>query len=74
MSIYHTADNADTELLAAPLGKMRAAATTVGSIIRTALLRHSTQQHLSGLSDHMLCDFGFERDWDGTVRSLRKAD
>jgi hypothetical protein len=73
VSIYHTA-NAEAELLGARLGKMRAAATAIGSIIRTALLRHSTQHHLTGLSGHMLRDFGFERDWDGTVRRLRKAD
>jgi hypothetical protein len=74
VSIYHTTNTVDTDLLAAPLGKMQAAATAIGSTIRAALLRHSTQHHLTDLSDHMLSDFGFERDWDGTVLRLRKAD
>jgi hypothetical protein len=43
------------------------AATRLVAIIEHRLAR----QRIARLSDHMLRDSGFERDWDGTVRPLR---
>ena len=80
MSIYHPTDT-HADVLSAPFRATRdavdtvmATMATVLTALRAALLRHWTQRHLARLSDHMLRDFGFERDWDGTIRPLRDAD
>ena len=39
-----------------------------------AIERRFMQRRLTRLSDHMLNDLGFERDWDGSIRSLRDVD
>ena len=63
------------------LGTVVETATTLRATIRdfatrviAAIEQRSTQQRLAGFSDHMLRDFGFERDWDGSVLSLHHAD
>jgi hypothetical protein len=81
VSNYHaTADFGDTVTatsLRPLLGALRALNAAVGAIgaaLRAAIVRRGTQRRLAKLSDHMLRDFGFERDWDGSIRSLRDAD
>lgn len=53
----------------------------VCATIRTLVLRivasieqRFLRRRLTRLSDHMLRDLGFERDWDGSIRSLRDVD
>jgi len=49
------------------------ALSAVASVLG-GMQRRLTEQRFARLSDHMLRDFGYERDWDGTIRSLRDAD
>lgn len=81
MSIYHiTADTCPAPLstiLRVGLDAAGAARTgffAAADNVGGALVRYRTQRRLSRLSDHMLQDFGFEREWDGTIHSLRGAD
>ena len=81
MSNYHaTAHFGDTVTatsLRPALGALRvlnAAVGAIGAALHAAIIRRWTQRRLAKLSDHMLRDFGFERDWDGSIRSLRDAD
>ena len=79
MSNYHaTADVSDA--LAPALPTPGAVFAVLARPVRTAFggLRAAIEQRLalqriSRMSDHMLADFGFERDWDGTIRSRRDA-
>jgi hypothetical protein len=81
VSSYHaTADVGDTvtptslrPVLGAP-GALNAAIRALGVALHAAIVRRWTEHRLAKLSDHMLRDFGFERDWDGSIRSLRDAD
>ena len=41
---------------------------------RSAAMQWWTRRRIARLSDRMLRDFGFERDWDGSIRSLRDLD
>ena len=81
MSNYHaTADFGDTVTatsLRPVLGALRAlnaVGRAIGAALQSVIVRRWTQRRLAKLSDHMLRDFGFERDWDGSIRSLRDAD
>ena len=79
-NVHAYADSADhlaPAPLSAPIDVFRTlgnAIETTAAALRTAVLHRWTQRRLTRLSDHMLRDFGFERDWDGTIRSLRDAD
>jgi hypothetical protein len=80
VSNYHAYASND-ELISAPLraalgtiDALRAAVIHAVVATRTAIVDRWTQRRLARLSNHMLRDLGFERDWDGTVRSLRDAD
>ena len=81
MSNYHACAETHGHLTMAPLrasldaiAALRGAVHTAAGSVRAALVRRWTRHHIARLSDHMLRDFGFERDWDGTIRSLRDAD
>ena len=81
MSNYHAYADTNGHLTTAPLrasldaiAAIKGAAHTAAGSVRAALVRRWTRHHIARLSDHMLRDFGFERDWDGTIRSLRDAD
>ena len=56
------------------LGALRNGASAALTSVRGSIERRKTQRYLARLSDHLLRDFGFERDWDGTIRSLRDGD
>lgn len=53
------------------LGRVRTLVIALASSIQTAIERRQTQRFISRLPDRLLQDFGYERDWDGTIRSLR---
>lgn len=53
---------------------VRAIIWAVAMRIFASIEQHWMQRRLIRLSDHVLRDFGFERDWDGSIRSLRDAD
>jgi hypothetical protein len=53
------------------IGRARALIAALAASIRTAIERRQTQRFIASLPDHLLQDFGYERDWDGTIRSLR---
>lgn len=76
--VYHTTADTSIHLLAAQLSAsadaVRAAIFAVVDSARTRILHNWTRRHLARLSDHMLRDFGFEREWDGTIHSLRNTD
>ncbi|GGF33861.1 hypothetical protein GCM10011321_26260 [Youhaiella tibetensis] len=80
MSIHHIPDTR-TDVLAAPHratveadGAVRTAIFAIVGIVRSVIVNRWTERRLTHLSDHMLRDFGFEREWDGTIRPLRDAD
>jgi hypothetical protein len=80
VSIYHTTDT-HVVLSSAPLqstldafGAVVAASAAAVLAVRAAHLHRRTLRRLTRLSDHMLRDFGFERDWDGTILPLRDAN
>ena len=81
MSIYHATTDAGDDFtpasLRAPLNVLATLANAARPIIaglRATIERRLAMQRISRMSDHMLADFGFERDWDGTIRSNRDAD
>ncbi|MBN9071632.1 MAG: hypothetical protein J0H34_08505 [Rhizobiales bacterium] len=81
MSIHHTTIDTRADLLAAPVRASAAAVrtgqtaiVTLVGVVHTALLRRWTHRRFARLSDHMLSDFGFERDRDGAIRTLRDVD
>jgi hypothetical protein len=81
VSNYHAYPATQTDLAAAParaaidaMVALRSALLTAAGAIHTALVGWWTRRYIARLSDHMLRDFGFERDWDGSIRSLRDAD
>ena len=53
---------------------LQATVRTVAMRIVAAIEQRFMQRRLTRLSNHMLRDLGFERDWDGTIRPLREAD
>jgi hypothetical protein len=53
------------------IGRARALITALAASIQAAIDRRRTQRFIARLPDHLLQDFGYERDWDGTIRSLR---
>jgi hypothetical protein len=76
VSIYHAP--ADTAVRIAPVRASveatTAAIATATGTLRAAIVNRWTARRIERLSDHMLRDFGFERDWDGTIRAVRDAD
>jgi hypothetical protein len=52
-------------------GRVRALITALAASIQAAIERRQTQRFMANLPDHLLQDFGYQRDWDGTIRSLR---
>ena len=55
------------------VGRVRPVIAALASSMRAAIERRRTQRYIATLPDHLLQDFGYERDWDGTIRSLRDA-
>jgi len=53
------------------IGRPRALVNALAASIQAAIDRRQTQRFIARLPDHLLQDFGYERDWDGTIRSLR---
>lgn len=53
------------------IGRVRALITALATSIQTAIRRRQTQRFIARLPDHLLQDFGYERDWDGTILPLR---
>ena len=53
------------------IGRVRGLIVALASSIQAAIERRQTQRFIARLPDHLLQDFGYERDWDGTIRSLR---
>ena len=79
-NIHATADTSGHQI-SSTLGTVAETTATLRATIRNfatrvvaAIEQRSTQQRLAGFSDHMLRDFGFERDWDGSVLSLHHVD
>jgi hypothetical protein len=78
VSIHHaSADTSDqmkfVQVRALLEATTAAIANSVGTL-RAAIVNRWTARRIERLSDHMLRDFGFERDWDGTIRAARDAD
>jgi hypothetical protein len=46
------------------------AATAAVASVWAVVERRRALRHIARLPDHLLRDFGYERDWDGTVRPL----
>lgn len=81
MSIYHTTDGTHPAPASAPLrATLEACRTAVSAssaiinAVRASFVRRWTLRRLTRFSDHMLRDFGFERDWDGNILRLRDGD
>jgi len=77
VSIHHNSIRLPAVQVHAPLGAINAVRTAIWPVvttIRTGILQRWTHRHLTRLSDHMLQDFGFEREWDGTIHARRDAD
>lgn len=78
MSLYHaSADTAGQTNIAPVRAALEATTAAIASAtvtLRTAIVNRWTARRIERLSDHMLRDFGFERDWDGTIRAVRDAD
>ena len=55
------------------IARVRTLLAALAVSIRTAIERRQTQRFIASLPDHLLQDFGYERDWDATIRSLRDA-
>ena len=55
------------------LGALRKAVLTAVGFVGAAIERRQTERFIARLPDHLLHDFGYERDWDGTIRSMRDA-
>lgn len=53
------------------IGRVRTVVMAFASAIHSAVERRQTERFVARLPDHLLRDFGYERDWDGTVRTLR---
>ena len=53
------------------IGRVRTLIAALAASIQGAIERRQTQRFIARLPDHLLQDFGYERDWDGTIRSLR---
>lgn len=49
---------------------LRATIHTLALRIVASIEQRFLRRRLTRLSDHMLRDLGFERDWDGSIRSL----
>ena len=78
MSIHHASADAVDQMSFAPVRATLEATTatiaTATGTLRAAIVNRWTARRIERLSDHMLRDFGFERDWDGTIRAVRDAD
>ena len=78
MSIHHAYADTDDQINFAPvraaLQRRTAPIATAAGTLRAAMVNRWTARRIERLSDHMLRDFGFERDWDGTIRAVRDAD
>ena len=67
-------DNVDFNApVATALVALRHAAMTALTFATAVIERRKTERFIARLPDHLLHDFGYERDWDGTVRSMRDA-
>lgn len=80
MSISHTGTETHLDPLSSPIQASvsaliaaRTALFAAARTVRTIIVHRWTQRRLARLSDHLLRDFGFEREWDGTIRSLHDA-
>ena len=78
MSNLHAYVGASDELIApSPFGAIsalqRLGLVAIASL-RVTIEDHWAQRRIARFSSHTLRDIGFERDWDGTIRSLRDAD
>ena len=75
MSNLHAYADDHATLTIAPsfggIGRVRALITVLVSSIPAAIARRQTERFFARLPNHLLQDFGYERDWDGTIRSLR---
>jgi len=79
-NIHATADARAHQISAFFTTAIDVAATVEGTIqglamrIVAAIEQRILRRRLTRLPDHMLLDLGFERDWDGAIRSLRDLD
>lgn len=75
MSNLHAYADAPVSLNLVPsfggIRRLRALIVALAASIRAAVVRRQTKRFIARLPDHLLQDFGYERDWDGTIRSLR---
>lgn len=75
MSNIHAYADPHAALNVAPasdaIGRVRTVMIALTSSIHSAVERRQTERFVARLPDHLLRDFGYERDWDGTVRTLR---
>ena len=80
VSSYHAyVEAADTRTPTVPrlpdvVTALRNAILAASAAFRSAAMQWWTRRRIARLSDRMLRDFGFERDWDGSIRSLRDLD
>lgn len=78
MSNFHaTADVRDHQIPSAfgtaveVAATLRATIRAFAMLMMVAIQQRFMERRLTRLSDHMLRDLGYERDWDGSIRSLR---
>lgn len=70
----HAATPTGSEVLAEIMGALRRATVAAVLPLRRALQRRATAERVRGLPPHLLADFGYERDWDGSVHPLPGDD
>lgn len=72
-NIHATADTSSHQSPAftTAVESLRATIQTLALRIIASIEQRFLRRRLTRLSDHMLRDLGFERDWDGSIRSLR---
>jgi hypothetical protein len=79
-NVHATADASDHHIQSALTTAIEVATTVEANIqafamrVVVAIEQRLTQWRLARLSNHMLRDLGFERDWDGAIRPLRDLD
>jgi len=75
MSNIHACADEHAALNLAPsfdgMGRVRRLIMALAPSIQAAIARWQTERFIARLPDHLLQDFGYERDWDDTIRSLR---
>lgn len=70
----HAAAPTGSEVLGEIIGALRRATVAAVLPLRQALERRATAERVGGLPAHLLADFGYERDWDGSVHPLPGDD